>query len=247
MTARIRLFVACSLVCTGALVTAAPDPAVSRLTAREALGRLKAGNDRFARNASAPASMSVNRRQALADAQRPFAMVLSCADARVPPEHIFNAGLGDLFVVRTAGQVIDRSVLASVEYGAAELHVPLLVVMGHESCDLVKAAADAKAPFESPNLDYALRAIQAARRADATAEDREDVKALVLAGVEQSINDVLAKSPLLRKAVAEGSVQVVGAYYELVSGRVMFSEPVPAAPTPAPASTPAAAHAVSKK
>jgi len=241
MTARIRVFLASSLLCTSVLATAAPEPVAPRLTPREALGQLKAGNDRFARNASAPISMSVNRRQAIADAARPFAMVLSCADSRVPPEHIFNVGLGDLFVVRTAGQVIDRSVLGSVEYGAAELHIPLLVVMGHDSCDAVKAAAGAKAPFESPNLDYTLRAIQAARRASTTAQDRDEIKTLVLANVEQSINDALAKSPLLRKMVNDGSVQVVGAYYELVSGRVMFSEPVPAAPAAA------AAQTVSKK
>ena len=181
--------------------------------------------------------MSVHRRQELAGGQHPVAMVLSCADARVPPEHVFNVGLGDLFVIRTAGAVVDRSVLATVEYGATELQVPLLVVMGHESCGAVKAAAEAKGAPESANLDYLLRAIQAARRLTPTAEDRQDrddLKALVLANVEEVINDAMAKSPLLRKLVAEGKLDVVGAYYELVSGRVMFSEPVPPAVTAAP-------------
>jgi carbonic anhydrase len=239
MTARIRSIAVFALLLSATLTAAGPDPAAPPLTARQALGQLKAGNDRFARNASKPVSMSVNRRTELAAAQHPMAMVLSCADSRVPPEHVFNVGLGDLFVIRTAGAVIDRSILATVEYGATELHVPLLVVMGHESCGAVKAASEAKGPSESTNLDYLLRAIQAARRQVATAEDhqdREDLKALVLANVEEVINDAMAKSPLLRKLAAEGKLEVVGAYYELVSGRVMFSEPVPPPVASAPVS-----------
>jgi hypothetical protein len=97
---------------SGALDAQAP------LSPREALGVLKAGNDRFARNASSPVSTSINRRREIAPAQHPIAIVLSCADSRVPPEYVFNAGLGDLFVIRTAGEVIDRSILATIEYGA---------------------------------------------------------------------------------------------------------------------------------
>jgi carbonic anhydrase len=233
MTARIRSTVVLVLLLTTALAAAGPDPAAPPLTARQALGMLKAGNDRFARNASKPVSTSVLRREEIAKGQHPVAMVLSCADSRVPPELIFNVGLGDLFVIRTAGAVIDRSVLATAEYGATELNIPLLIVMGHESCGAVKAAAEAKGPAESANLDYLLRAIQAARRQVPTAEDqddREDIKALVLANVEEVINDAMAKSPLLRKLVNGGKLDVVGGYYELVSGRVMFSDPVPPPP-----------------
>jgi carbonic anhydrase len=230
MTARIRSVAVLVVLLSAVLTAAGPESGPAPLTARQALGLLKAGNDRFARNVSKPVSMSVNRRQEIADAQHPVAMVLSCADSRVPPEHVFNVGLGDLFVIRTAGQVVDRSILATIEYGATDLRVPLLVVMGHESCGAVKAAAEAKAAPESQNLDFLLRAIQAARRQAPTAEDqqdRDDIKGLVLANVEQVINEAMAKSPLLRKLVAEGKLDVVGAYYELVSGRVMFSEPVP--------------------
>ncbi len=110
---------------------------------------------------SKPVSLSVNRRKELAGAQNPSAMILSCADSRLPPELVFNAGLGDLFVIRSLGGVVDRSVLAAIEYGAARLRVPLLVVMGHESCDVVKAAGETKGAAESANLDY-LKAIQTA-------------------------------------------------------------------------------------
>ena len=233
MPARIRPTAVLVLLLTTALTAAGPDPAAPALTGRQALGMLKAGNDRFARNASKPVSTSVLRREELAKAQHPTAMVLSCADSRVPPELIFNVGLGDLFVIRTAGAVVDRAVLATAEYGATELHIPLLVVMGHESCGAVKAAAEAKGPSESANLEFLLRAIQAARRQVATAEDhddREDIKAPVLANVEEVINDAMAKSPVLRKRVGAGTLDVVGGYYELVSGRVMFSDPVPPPP-----------------
>jgi carbonic anhydrase len=176
------------------------------------------------RNASSPVSLSVNRRQELASGQHPFAMVLSCVDSRVPPEYVFNAGLGDLFVIRTAGEVIDKSILASVEYGAEHLHVPLLVVMGHESCGAVTAAAQAKEEPTSASMAYLLKAIQAARRQPK--QEREEIKGLILANVEQVINDAMSGSPLLQRMVDTGELGVVGAYYELVSGRVMFSEMV---------------------
>ena len=227
MTSRIRTIAMTLVLLSTVQVAAGPEPALA--TAHEALGQLKAGNDRFARNMSRPVSLSVNRRQELASEQHPTAMVLSCADSRVPPEHVFNTGLGELFVIRTAGEVVDRSILATIEYGAEHLHVPLLVVMGHESCGAVKAAADSKGESESDNLGFMLKAIQAARKQASTAEDRDQVKALVLANVEQVINDAIGRSPLLRRMVEAGDLTVVGAYYELVSGRVMFSEPVSSA------------------
>jgi carbonic anhydrase len=208
-----------------------------RPTPREALGQLKAGHDRFARNASKPVSLSVNRRRELAGTQSPSAMILSCADSRIPPELVFNVGLGELLVVRTSGGVVDRSVLATIEYGADRLHIPLLVVMGHESCDVVKAAADAKGAAGSPNLDYLYKAIQAAKREGG--EDRDEIRALVLGNVEQVINDAMVKSPLVRRMVDAGDLEVVGAYYELVSGRVVFSDPVsPGVPPPPSAAVP---------
>jgi carbonic anhydrase len=233
MTSRIRpLALVVVLLGTGP-IAASPDPTAPR-TPHEALGLLKAGNDRFARNASSPVSLSVNRRRELADAQHPVAMVLSCADSRVPPEYVFNVGLGDLFVIRTAGEVIDRSILATIEYGAEHLHIPLLVVMGHESCGAVKAAAESKSAAPTPNLDYLLKAIQAARKP--SPQERDDIKTLVLANVEQVINDAMGKSSLLQRLVDDGRLSVVGGYYELVSGRVIFSAPVTtetASPKPA--------------
>ena len=228
MSASIRATAAMALLVLSATLGAASDPAV---TPAAALGQLKAGNDRFVRNMSRPVPLGVNRRKELAIAQHPTAMVLSCADSRVPPEHVFNTGLGELFVIRTAGEVIDKSILATVEYGAEHLHIPLLVVMGHESCGAVKAAAENGPAPESENLGYLVKAIQAAKRPSSeslpqTAADRDAITTLVLDNVEQVINDAMSKSPLVRRKVSEGELSVVGAYYELVSGRVVFSEPI---------------------
>src|SRR5262245_30091668 len=230
MTVRVRLAAAAAIVFSAALAAAGADRAGQAFTPQEALGLLRAGNDRFVRNASAPASLSVNRRQELAAGQHPAAMVLSCADSRVPPEHVFNAGLGDLFVIRTAGEVVDKSILATLEYGAEHLHIPLLVVMGHESCGAVTAAAQAKGETTSANMAYLLKAIQAARRPPR--QEREEIRDLILANVEQVINDAMNGSPPLQHMVDTGRLGIVGAYYELVSGRVMFSDLVRSATLP---------------
>ena len=224
MTARFRVVAVATVVLSAVLVASGAEGPGQARTPQEALGLLKAGNDRFVRNASSPVSLSVNRRQELAAGQHPFAMVLSCIDSRLPPEYVFNAGLGDILVIRTAGEVIDKSILASAEYGAEHLHIPLLVVMGHESCGAVTAAAQAKDEPTSASMSYLIKAIQAARRQPK--QEREEIKGLILANVEQVINDAMAGSPLLQRMVDTGELGVIGAYYELVSGRVMFSEMV---------------------
>lgn len=191
-----------------------------------ALGQLKAGNDRFTKNASQPVALGAPAREAAARAAAPIAMILSCADARVPPEFVFNAALGELFVVRSLGGVADRAVVASLEHGATSLQAPLLVVMGHEACDIVHEATTAAEPAGA-NRRFLITAIRAG--AERIAAEQQDVRAAVLANVEQSINDVMAASEPLRQAVSAGRLLVVGAYYEMASGRVVFSEPVTAA------------------
>ncbi|MGE0362324.1 MAG: carbonic anhydrase [Vicinamibacterales bacterium] len=194
----------------------APTPAL-------ALGQLKAGNDRFVKNVSQPVALGAPARQAAADAAPPVAMVLSCADARVPPEFVFNTALGELFVVRSLGGVADRAAIASLEHGAASLHAPVLVVMGHEACDIVREATTAAEPAGA-NRQFLIKAIRAGT--ERMTGDQPDARAAVLAVVEQVINDVLSGSELLRQAAGTGRLLVVGAYYEMASGRVVFSEPV---------------------
>src|SRR5262245_56249787 len=112
-------------------------------TPDEALHELLAGNDRFVTGARIHPHQDAERRAAVAVSQTPFAVVFGCSDSRLAAESIFDRGLGDLFVVRTAGQIIGPEVLASIEYGITVLGVPLLVVLGHDSCGAVQATSDA--------------------------------------------------------------------------------------------------------
>lgn len=218
-------FVAAVLLSTPAV--RADDPAAA-LTPAQALARLKAGNARFAANSPDPRPIDAAQRQALVAGERPFAMVLSCADSRVPPEFIFNAALGELFVVRSVGQAVDRAVLASLEYGAGALKAPLLVVMGHDSCDVVKAAMAPPAPPIGTHLAHVLKQITPAPVGE---DERDAVKTAVLGQIEQVVNDVMGQSDTLQRAVTAGHLQIVGGYYDMASGRVMFSQPLEPVPT----------------
>jgi carbonic anhydrase len=226
----VAMVMAMAAVCLRGITVTASEP--PHLDAAGALARLKAGNDHFAHDAVEGQPIGVDRRTVLAKGQSPFAMVLSCADSRVPPEIIFNVGLGDIFVVRSAGEVADRSVVASLEYGAEHLHAPLLVVMGHEFCGAVKAASEAKPGVSNgPNLDFLLSAIQPAIARTAHDPEQERLKDAILANVDEVIKNTLQSSAILSHLVDEHQLRIAGAYYELASGRVQFL-PEPAAPAP---------------
>lgn len=211
-----------------ALVAPAVIASTTNTTAALAsIDKLKTGNAKFAANPEEALPITSARRTELVNGQAPFASVLSCADSRVPPEVVFHTGLGDLFVVRSAGEVTDKSVIASLEYAAEHLHSPLIVVMGHESCGAVKAAMETPASKSlGVNLDYLLKAIRPSVAATASEPETGRLRAAILKNVEESINDLIEGSPMLKKMVEEGEIGVVGAYYELGSGRVHFSEPV---------------------
>ena len=225
-----------ALTVTGTLlpvaVAASNGPAVA-VSPAQALERLKEGNERFVSDVSADLHIDAARRTELVAGQAPYALVLSCADSRVPPDLVFNTGLGELFVVRSAGEVLDRSILASLEYGAEHLKSPLLVVMGHEFCGAVKAAKEKKPGVSmGPNLDFLLKQIQpAVARSDRALFD-EPLRAAVLANVELIVSELQVQSPILHTLVERGKLQIVGAFYELSSGRVSFSNVVAGRPAP---------------
>jgi carbonic anhydrase len=197
-------------------------------TPAAALERLKAGNERFVRDAAVDLPVDAAKRQAQLKGQSPYAILLSCADSRVPPEIVFNVGLGELFVVRTAGSVTDEAVLASIEYGAEHLKAPLLVVLGHEMCGAVTAAIETKpgAPSQGPNLDALVAAIRPAFDHMHSPADKEHLTEAILANTDQVIHDILARSAIVKHLAAQAHLQVVGAFYELSTGRVRFNEPV---------------------
>lgn len=231
------------LVAMGALLTAIPAAAAT--TAQEALARLKDGNARFVAGTLTPVASDRTERERVAKGESPLAAVLSCADSRVPPEFVFNSRLGELYVVRTAGHVADKSAVASVEHATEDLHAPLIVVMGHSMCGVVQKAVSAPAAGVPTNVAQLLAHIRPA--ADRVASQPEDdrVRAAIFANVEQSINDLLRQSPAVAAAVDGGRVQVVGAYYDMASGRVMFTKPVTQSPVPVPSGTTTGGHAPS--
>jgi len=196
-------------------------------TPADSITRLKAGNATFVAHPEGALPITISKRDALTKGQTPFATVLSCADSRVPPEVVFHTGLGELFVVRAAGEVLDRSVVASIEYGSEHLHIPLIVVLGHEFCGAVKAAVDTPAGTSlGPNLDFMLAAIKPSVKSTAGVKEADRLKAAILANVQDSMLHLVGDSKILHHLYDEKKLTVIGAYYELGTGKVMFSPPL---------------------
>ena len=216
----------------------------------EALARLAQGNRRFMAASLNHPDQGAVRRIEQAAGQTPFAIILTCSDSRVPPEVIFDQGLGDLFVIRVAGNVADDIGIASIEYAAEHLGTHLCVVLGHERCGAVTAAVKGDAlPGHLLNLMEMLAPAVAAT----SGQPGDRVADAVTANVELTVDRLRECAPILNKLVDEGELQVVGAEYDLDTGEVVFTQPVTRtasrhAPAPAAsraepvAASPASAH-----
>jgi carbonic anhydrase len=189
-----------------------------------ALQRLMDGNARYVAGKSVRPNQDAERRASLAGGQHPFATILACADSRVGPELIFDQGLGDLFVIRVAGNVVDEVVLASIEYSVIHLGSPLVMVLGHERCGAVTAAVDAAAGKSSDeDRGTSIGALvdliaPAVREIPAGAPDK--VEAAVMLNARREARAILTSSPPLRERVRAGRLQVVSARYDLDDGAV---------------------------
>ena len=194
-------------------------PAAPVLTAESALRELKAGNEHHVQNRYTDPHRSSSRRQELAKGQHPHAIVLSCADSRVPPEIVFDRGLGDLFTVRVAGNIAGDAEIASIEYAVEHLHAPLVVVMGHQSCGAVAAAIEGgEAPGHLPALIAAIRpAVEKARGLPGNLSENA-----VRLNVERVVHELRSTKPVLSELVESGKLRIVGAVYSLDSGRVTW-------------------------
>ncbi len=190
----------------------------------ESLTKLLDGNKRFVSGELAKKDIGENRRKELTKGQSPFATVLSCSDSRVAPELIFDEGLGDIFIVRDAGNVADPVTMGSIEYGVEHLHTPLLVILGHEKCGAVTAALDAKGKPEG-NIGAILKKIMpAVHKAKKAGKDRESTLDLAIQeNVRHTYRDVM-KSKIVSELVHEGKLKVVGAEYYLGTGKVEMVE-----------------------
>jgi carbonic anhydrase len=197
------------------------------IDARAALARLEEGNERFVKNLRSVESLATQAARAeLVQGQHPYAIVLSCSDSRAPSELLFDAGLGDLFVVRVAGNVVAPSLVGSVEFAAATFGTELVVVMGHTHCGAVKATIDAvtrgaQAPSENVG-DIVQRISPAVRELVPSLEGDELLRAATRANVRASANHLRHASRILEERIATGRLLVVGAEYALETGRVEF-------------------------
>lgn len=205
------------------------------ISASEALARLQEGNARFAAGLmSVDSLLSQTRRTELAHGQKPFAIILGCSDSRVPAEIVFDQGLGDLFVIRVAGNVVAPSQIGSVEFSAETHKTRLVVVMGHSNCGAIEATiSELKRPSESrsPNLKSIVDRIRPSIESLMETELRNDpeqlMKKAVRANVRACVDHLSHGSQVLENLIANGELAIVGAEYCLESGAVEFFEGVP--------------------
>src|SRR5437660_7530549 len=203
--------------------TGAADPAHSdqpTVAPAEAISKLKEGNGRYTNGNLQHPGQTTERRTELSKSQHPFAIIVSCSDSRVPPEIVFDQGLGDLFIFRVAGNVIDDHGLGSIEYAVDHLGVHLIVVLGHQSCGAVQAAketiaAKGKAPGHIESLVTAIKPA-----VEATAKD--DLETTIKANVKNVVQALRSSTPILKAKVDSGEIQVIGGYYSLDTGAVTF-------------------------
>ena len=192
----------------------AETPAVSP---DEALARLKEGNSRFVSGLVTHPDQSAERRVAQSNGQTPFAIVLTCADSRVSPEIFFDQGIGDLFVIRNAGNVLDDHVIGSMEYAVEHLHVPLIVVVGHAKCGAVAATvAGGHAPGHIASIVESIEpALEEARN-----QEGDKVDNTVKANARRVASILNRVEPIIGEAVKSGKVKVVAVRYDVTTGQV---------------------------
>jgi carbonic anhydrase len=205
--------------------------ATTNLTPQEALDLLKQGNEAFVNDVPSEAPVGRERRLELAQGQAPFVALVGCSDSRVGPEILFGRGLGEIFIVRNAGNVVDTAAMGSVEYAVGNLGVPLVVVLGHERCGAVSAALSVVAEGATfpGSIGHMIEpilpaAIKARTQAGAGAPEDQVFEAAVRENVRNVVTELQTASPVLAGPLAEGRLMVVGAYYDLDEGRVEFFE-----------------------
>ena len=203
--------------------------------ARTALARLREGNARFVANIrGAEPAINEARRAALTSGQEPFAIVLGCSDSRVPAEIVFDQGLGDLFVIRVAGNIVAPSQIGSVEFAAARFGTRLVVVLGHTQCGAIVATLEElrrPTASQSRNLksivDRIRPSVEALLAAPVARDESALVRDAVRANIHASVRELQHGSPILEHLVREDGLLVVGAEYCLESGRVTFFDNSP--------------------
>lgn len=200
-------------------VSSIGQKANEQITADSVLAELKTGNKHHVTHRYKHPHQTVNRQRELVSGQHPHAEILSCSDSRVPPEIVFDQGLGDLFTVRVAGNVVTDTEIASLEYGAEHLHIPLLVVLGHQSCGAVTAAL--QGGRTEGHIETLVNLIKPA--VDTTRGMSGDPLAnAVRMNVELVVKQLRSSNPILSELVAHGKLKIVGGVYSIETGSVTW-------------------------
>ncbi|WP_228450548.1 carbonic anhydrase family protein [Chryseolinea soli] len=198
----------------------------SRLTPDQVIQSLREGNARFCSNDLTARDHSKQVREA-ARSQFPKAVIVSCLDSRIPVEDIFDKGIGDVFVARVAGNVINEDILGSLEYGCAVAGAKVVVVLGHENCGAIKAGIDNVRTGNITSLVLKIRRAvdhAMATETDPAPENQDFIRAVCLANVQISLNDIHGNSPILKALEKQNKIKIVGALYDINTGRVKFLE-----------------------
>jgi carbonic anhydrase len=197
---------------------AAPTAPTPRpISSDEALQKLIEGNRRHLSGEFTITQRLAERRQQVAKAQHPFAAILGCSDSRLPPEIVFDHSLGDLFVVRVAGNIVDMNGLASLEFAATQFGTPLIMVLGHARCGAVAAAlAEAKVPGHIVSLVDAIKPAVAMSKG----QPGDPLDNAIRANIRHTVEDLRTSQPILGDLVKAGTLKVVGALYSLDTGKV---------------------------
>ena len=208
-----------ALIASVATIMASASDEKNSIAPDLALQKLIDGNLRYAQGNASHPNQSLERRAELTLGQHPFAVILSCSDSRIPPELVLDQGLGDIFVIRTAGEVVDNASLASIEYAVDHLGVPLVMVLGHDSCGAVTAAVqggEAEGHLGSL-IDFIRPAVEQAREAGEESD-------LLNSSIDNNIHNIVEalenSQPILSEKVEKGELTIVGARYHLDSGVV---------------------------
>lgn len=189
------------------------------------LDKLKVGNERFVSGHPVHPDETLDRIRELKKGQNPFVVVVSCSDSRLPPELIFDQGLGDVFSIRTAGNVIGDYELGSIEYAIEHLHCKLIVVLGHENCGAIQAYATSGKEKHDDHIQSLVDYI-ASEEEEKNVPDslRSNIDVLVKANIVHAVNLLRSSTPVLKHLVDNNEIKIIGAYYDLDSGKVLFDK-----------------------
>ncbi|KAA3645488.1 MAG: carbonic anhydrase [Chloroflexi bacterium] len=194
---------------------------LAAMTPDKALALLKEGNQRFV-NGQAEERQLMQQMTETSEGQYPFAVVLGCVDSRVPPELVFDLGIGDIFGVRIAGNFVNEDILGSMEFATKVVGSKLILVMGHTSCGAIQGAMDDVELGNLTGLVGKLKPAVAAYRSSSGEENRSGINEIAKLNVEMTIEDIKKRSPVLKELVDNGEIAIAGAMYDVASGKVDF-------------------------